>query len=43
MFGLKRGEERAKNLIANMFGSHGEGIINKTKLLFYPYNFTSDS
>jgi hypothetical protein len=34
------GEGREVILIANMFGSGREGRDDKTKLLFYPYNFT---
>jgi hypothetical protein len=34
------GEGREVILIANMFGSRREGRDDKTKLLFYPYNFT---
>jgi hypothetical protein len=34
------GEGRELILIANMFGSRREWRNDKTKLLFYPYNFT---
>jgi hypothetical protein len=38
-----RGEGREEILIANMFGSQGEGRDNITKLHFYPYNLTKIS
>jgi hypothetical protein len=37
MFGSK--EMRGWILITNVFGLRGEGRNDKTKLLFYPYNF----
>jgi hypothetical protein len=36
---FKRGEGREGILITNVFGSREEGRDDKTKLLFYPYNF----
>jgi hypothetical protein len=38
-----RGEGREEILIANMFGSQGEGRDDITKLHFYPYNLTKIS
>jgi hypothetical protein len=35
---FRRGEGREGILIANVFGSRGEGRDDKIKLLFYPYN-----
>jgi hypothetical protein len=37
---MRGGEGREGILIANVFGSRGEGRDDKTKLLFYPYNAT---
>jgi hypothetical protein len=39
----REGEGREEILIANVFGSRGEGRDDKTKLLFYPYNLTGVS
>jgi hypothetical protein len=35
---FRRGEERERILIVNVFGLRGEGVNDKTKLFFYPYN-----